>query len=140
MARAVKWNSEPVPSHMVVELDSEAETLPTLPTHKRLLLCCLQVNMLDEGSLLTKAVTTIGAAEGMLTHLCEFSGVVSASTNPPKPRCAGIDVGVQPIMYSLVSPQQRPDCKALATLPTDIWLLLRVDLLVLNEAGACTEG
>lgn len=51
---------------MVVELGAEAEAVPTLPTPVRLL-PCMWVNVLGEGGLLTKAVTTVGEAEWLLT-------------------------------------------------------------------------
>lgn len=78
------------------------------------------MNVLGEGGLPTKAVATVKAAEA--AHLCESSGRILASTHPQSLHVPGTDVGLQCSMQYLVSQQHRADYKALAILPTDIYL------------------
>lgn len=69
--------------------------------------------MLGEGVLLTRAFTTVGEAEGLLTCVKPLV-VYQLPLIPQSLLGLETDVGFQCSMYSLVNRQQGTDCKALA--------------------------
>lgn len=92
--------------------------------------------MRGEGGLLTKAVTTVKAAEA--AHLCESSGSVSATTHPPKSSCTRDRCRASGQYAFFGASSTELTVKPLPHSPRHI--STRVDSLVLNEVGAPTEG